>query len=365
MRRRSDRELFLLLAAGLCVVLGLSGTLWMVMQQPGAHPAGAPPRLLPGPASAAPVLPAPGAAPAGAASQPDRSPERIAETRQPVGPDGVLGVVSDALTGEPVGVFQVDVLPADPLADDGALAARLETSISTPFRLKHGTFFLAQEPGTWDVVVRAPGYLPSVRRGVVTPAMDKAPIPFVLDSGPGIVGLVYDPGGMPAAGVQAFLEVKRLFAPAAEPPRLRTARTGADGRFSFSPLPPGEYAVSLRETDNMQDRIGSIFVEQGTTRVECTLVARHQLTLSLQDEHGLPLQNVLVEARSSDHFARGRSNENGLLVLEHLPDGAFHLVATAEGHTRTELDLSLVGGSSSEARWMTLPTRRDPSGEDH
>lgn len=273
------------------------------------------------------------------------------EPPPPQGPDGVLGLVLDAATGDPVPVFQVHVLYAEP----GDPLSRLAEGPSKPFHVLTGVFFVPQDPGRWDVVVQAPGYLPSIQTGVNTPAREREPLRFELARGAGIVGLVLDEALMPVAGVDTFLHVTELFDAADKPPLIRTGKTGADGRFSYSPLPNGEYAVALLEPDNAVDRTGGLRVSGDTVKIDMFLRPRHELTVTVQAEDGSPLADVLVEARSTlAHFARGKTNENGMVLLEYLPDGDYTLKATLSGMPPHSEEFELFGGSSQQARWVTL-----------
>jgi len=302
---------------------------------------------------AAPELPV--AAEDDAAERPSKRPRDLAaEPPPPQGPEGILGLVVDAADGAPIPVFQVHVLEADQ-ADP---LDRLDESVSRPFHVLTGVFLVEEEEGVWDVVVQAPGYEPGVLRAVRTPAPERAPHRIELSRGPGIVGLVVDETLSPVEGVAVFLEVTELYDPDASPPRFRTARTGADGRFSFSPLPDGEYAVALLEPTNTIDRQGGLRVAGDTVTTDIVLTPRHELTVNVQGGDGLPLEGVLVEARSREaHFARGRSNERGMVLLEHLPDGHYTLTATPRRGEPVSEEFELFGGTGQQVRWVTVEER--------
>lgn len=352
--------------AGAAVVALLGWTLWTLTTDPPLDPPGegAVVRAPSAPLERAPrELPEGRDAPSPEVADPAPRPVQVAEA-PPQGPDGVLGVVLDAATGKPIPVFQVHVAPSG--ADEPAVAGdapgagdplrRLANSPSQAFHVLTGVFFIEQPPGSWDVLVQAPGYQPAVLNEVPTPARERDPVRIELSRGPGIVGLVTDELLMPVAGIQTFLEVTELFDPDAEPPFIRTVTTGADGRFSYSPLPDGEYAVTLLEPDNQTDRVSGLRVLGDTVPVEMYLHPRHELTVEVQAEDGSPLADVLVELRGGPaHFAHGRTNENGLVLLEHLPDGTYTLTATRAGGPPHVEELELFGGSGRLVRWVTLP----------
>lgn len=290
------------------------------------------------------------------------SPEKAA-TRQVLkpkepersGPLSVLGRVVDRATGQPVASFQVAVLPhaegspIDRLSEDGV--------VSTPYHRVSGAFDFPMPAGRYDVVVRAPGYLPATLSDVVLPATDHRPVVIQVDRGDGISGLAVDrTDGLPLADIKVFLAVQRLDDPEAEPPRIMLATTGLDGRFSFSPLPGGEYSVSLLEPDNEVDRVGAIRIFEGRGPVDVTIwmQPRHQVQLKIQDPRGRPVSGVRVDLRSESHFATGSSNSQGIVVLDHVPDGTFNAHASRRGYRDLDQPIELYGGEGYSVQWLTL-----------
>jgi hypothetical protein len=269
----------------------------------------------------------------------------------PTGPNGIRGLVLDAENGKPIPIFQVYILEA---AEEAPLS-RLEGNRGRSFHVRTGVFYAERDSGRWDVVVKAPGYEPSVLTGLPTPALEQAPVRFELKRGPGIVGLVLDETFMPVPDVKSFLHITKLSDSSAKMPLVRIATTGTDGRFSYAPLPDGEYAVTLLEPSNAVDRLSGLRVFGDTLHVEMYLRPRHKLTVWTQAENGTPLPDVQVELRSTQaHFAHGKSNQNGLVLLEHLPDGIYTLTATLQGAPPVQEELELIGGSSRQVRWLTL-----------
>ena len=85
---------------------------------------------------------------------------------------------------------------------------------------------------------------------------------ITLKKGVSVAGRVLDVQGKPIKGV--FVEIERQRGDGPDPQALdlssspsvirRAAETDADGRFTFAPLPPGEYAVKPSETNFDGDR---------------------------------------------------------------------------------------------------------------
>ncbi len=268
----------------------------------------------------------------------------------------VLAVVDDE-TGSPVSPFDVTILP---YSADPPLERMLSTEVlPVPFRGPSGVFRRDCPSGRWDVVVRAPGYLPGVLPDVIMPPELPGAIPLRLSHGPSIVGLVYDETRSPVADVPVFLEVVRLFNEV-KPPQALVAHTGGDGRFRFSPLPAGDYSITLLEPGNDLDRLRSVNVNQGTTEVSLFLSPRHQIVVTVRDNYGRPVSEAEIELRSSAKFASSRTQDAGQAVLRFLPDGDYEVAVKREGYESISDSLTLQGGQGEQLRWFTLiETKQD------
>ena len=279
------------------------------------------------------------------------APSSLAPEPPRLGPAAVVGRVIDATSGEPVAAFEVRVLDH---ADRSPLLA-LDSVPPQLFRARSGVFRIPKIPGTWDVVVTAPGYQPTFQSGVITPALGLDPIEFALRRGSSITGRVHDERGAGVADVSVFLHVSQLFDPTEPAPRRTIVSTDADGAFRFAPLPLGDYAISVRELDNPVDRVEGLRVYSGeATQVEVFLHPRHSLQLTFQDVYGRPLRSVEVELLGPSHYASGESDDAGRVLLEHLPDGEYTVRTRVAGHVDLEETLELYGGSGRQARRLTL-----------
>jgi hypothetical protein len=269
----------------------------------------------------------------------------------------IVGRVVDARSGEPVTSFRVDVLGAEPGSPlERLLAAHDRGERSRPFQVHSGVFRMDRAKGRWDVVVRAPGYLPAELKDLEVPRENAQPVLIRMDPGPTLTGLVYDADGVPVPDAPVFLHVTRLDE-GGEPPEQTLATTGWDGRFRFSALPSGTYAVSLLEIDNPIDRQGGILMQGGTVEISMPLTPRHQLVVCVQDGSGRPVHEASVELRGAADgggFASASTLPSGQAVLRFLTSGEYTLHVAREGYAAAEQRLRLSGGSGEMVRWITL-----------
>jgi hypothetical protein len=284
---------------------------------------------------------------------PEPVPQPIAPVEQ-LGPNAILGRVVDAATGQPVTDFRVDVLPweaSPPLERLAAAHDRPERS--KPFKSGAGIFRIERDPGRWDVIVSAAGYLPAVLGDVAVPGQSEQPAEVRMDHGPSLVGLVSGAQGFPAPDVPVFLHVTRQFTDA-PPPEVTVARTDILGRFRFSPLPPGEYAVSLLELDNTIDRLAGLRVEAGTVDVSLALQPRHQVVIRVTDDAQRPIEGAQVELTGGASSASERTLASGQAVLPYLADGDYELSIERDGYEPLRDRLQLQGGFSESVRTFRL-----------
>ncbi len=267
-------------------------------------------------------------------------------------PAQIAGRVRDLDTGEAVAAFQVYVLAhttESPLRRTG-------DAVPTPFKRGSGVFRLDQEPGLYDVVVTAPGYHPVAVRGIVVPPQQRKPYAFEMSRGAGITGIVLGYDGMPLKQVALFLDVKWI-EEGFDAPAVTTTRTGPDGRFVFSPLAPGEYAISALEMNNTVDRLAAIRVRDELVEVSIPVAARHQLQVAVKDQGGRPVGDAAIEVRGEGRIFTAMTAESGLAVIDHLQDGDYTLSVSHLDFQDSRDVVTLYGGTGFTVRWITLEDR--------
>lgn len=349
MPRPSTSIILTLFSVGALLVLGLA----VMLLEGGGQPAPEPRQesgavvALPDASAAQPVLEGLTRPPSTRARQARPKAPRQVPHR---GPLQIIVRVSDRASGKPVPSFQVSIL------EHTAVAAleRIEEREPQAFHLREGIFRVQKDPGSYDVVVMAPGYLPGILADVPIPAENGTALELPLDRGPGIAGTVIDSEGLPRAGIDVYLETLSLRDRAARQTLRTKAVSGVDGRFSFSPLPAGEYAICLLWPNNLDDRIAGIRVAGGTTEVPMRLLARHQVSFRVMNNQDQPLRSARLEIRGAGRYASAATNATGVAVIDNLPDGEYQITVRQNGYRELVEELELVGGLGQHVRYIRL-----------
>ncbi len=351
MQRQHNLVLFGLLAT-LGLVAALVGVLALSQPAPDADGAPAPLVGRRPPTTEAAQLPAPVLEPAEVQPMRPVEPPRAA-TAVPVGPSVIVARVLDDETGVPLTAFTVKAVPHGDTPALGRLSE--EPGKPRPVNALAGIFRIESRPGSWDVVVQAAGYLPGELTAVGVPRPDARPLELRLSHGPSLTGTLLDDGGQAVADAPVFLHLLRLDGPD-KPPRNAVARTDHAGRFRFSPLPPGLYAVSALEPDS-RDRAGDIAVGRGISDVTLWMSPRNQVLAAVRDAWGRPVRDAQVELRGGDVLASEGTNAAGQARLRFLKPGRYEVRVTRDGYADLHEALALEGVSGELVRWYTLTAR--------
>jgi hypothetical protein len=264
--------------------------------------------------------------------------------------------VLDAVTGRPVPAFFATVLPAGLHAQGRDGVAR----------------FPELWPGTLTMQVQGPEHEAAVASAEL-PAAE--PVVVRLTQRTGMRGVVRFADARPAPDVTLRLEVAAAAASGAprgfgtpspaprEEAHATLAKTDADGRYRFAPVPSGRYAITLEHLGHTLPPLGPYEVTSGMTDVpEVRLDAGARLEIEVTDSGGLPGANVLIVVVPATGSALRRySASDGKLILEPLVPGRYIVTLPAQGgqaEQRRELELTIGLHRESFRVDSATPTRR-------
>ncbi|MFY0573461.1 MSCRAMM family protein [Cystobacter fuscus] len=184
----------------------------------------------------------------------------IRGVRLQLGPGSVLeGRVLERTSGAPVVGARVDVSPHGQNGDTG----RESTDGTGHFQVG------GLAPGSYDVVVTAPGFTPALRRGLTVTPRERFSVDLVLTRMGVVEGQVRDVAGQPVAGA-------RVIAPNLGPEELEStpleSRTDATGHYRLEGLNVGRQPLTARREEATQGVNRWVDItEEGTAQVDFTL----------------------------------------------------------------------------------------------
>ncbi|MBN2239873.1 MAG: carboxypeptidase regulatory-like domain-containing protein [Dehalococcoidales bacterium] len=191
--------------------------------------------------------------------------------------------------------------------------------------------------GDYEVQVTANGYLTENHYEAVTvSAPDNTPdIDFVLSTGGSISGYVYeDDGSTPVAG--AMVE-----AGDAATQSSGQDITGADGRYSITGLPSGDYEVQVTANGypvHVYDSPVSVTPPDDTSGINFYLRVNGSISGRVLTADGVtPMDGAWVSAWDENTgFSGGDETNDGYYTITGLPTGDYEVTAAAAGY-RTEV----------------------------
>jgi len=276
---------------------------------------------------------------------PARDARASADAPVAAGPAAELTLeVVDDVTGRPVPAFFATVLPQGLHVQGREGAAR----------------FAGLPAGTVTIQVQGPEHEPAVASADLP---SDRPVQVRLAQRTGLRGVVRFADARPASDVVLRLEptgaaptgAAPTATPSAAPGATRTpreaaaatqAKTDTDGRYRFTPLPPGRYSVIAEHLGRAFPPLGPVEVTAGMTDLpELRLDAGARLEIEVTDTGGLPRGEVLVVIVPAEGATLRRySASDGKLSLEPLVPGRYTVTLPAQGgqaEQRRELELTV------------------------
>ncbi|MBN1919040.1 MAG: carboxypeptidase regulatory-like domain-containing protein [Verrucomicrobia bacterium] len=223
---------------------------------------------------------------------------------------------------------------------------------------ENGAFqFSNIEPGTYRLVATADGYAPSFQSIEKLPDRDVESLVASLEKECVITGRIVTPNGTSPAGI--VLTIMDADGRAWSGNNVHV--NPHTGEFSIKGLAPGRFTMVANAKGYAPAR-ENVFVtsRDQTSTVEFHLTKGRALTVSTVDASGSPVFGAtafvddggdpLITAYSvlrmaewyPEHLVAG-TDENGILVLPHLPDGAYTVHVQCDGHEDASVPVSIAG----------------------
>lgn len=312
-----------------------------------------------------PIASGPGQAPRLTGSvdeQPEPEPRTAAEGRrrsvpvEPVErpPRELEGTVVDPVSGRPVPHFKLFLLPAS----EGDIVAHAESHPSEGI-VRHdreGRFRLrGLVPGRYSLLVdpTESGFKPAVLRGVSFPRDELLAIE--VDGGTHVTGRVLDSLGQPVASVEVRLETDPL---PTDGWSEFSMHTDAEGRFLFTLVPPGTYALSVPGDEGTTEHLS---LEEGeAAERDVSLWSARTISVSVIDPDGRPVSDAEVRVwRRGGLYRRGVSDSEGRAEVRAMALGTFAVQVRLDGYRNASHTVNMVGNDEFlEVRLQRMPVAR-------
>ena len=172
-----------------------------------------------------------------------------------------------------------------------------------------------------------------------------------LSSGQRVSGMVVTEAGAPVADA----EVDAM----ASAGGFRTARTDANGQFTFDSLVPSRYRFSASKQGFADARVDDVDISAGTP-VRLVLRIGGTLYGQVRGLSAEELQSAMVEARGSDGFATASIDASGNFRMEGAPTGSVRVSAVSgRMGTRKSSTPQTVTLAAGESQHLTIEFRSD------
>ncbi|HET9449576.1 MAG TPA: carboxypeptidase-like regulatory domain-containing protein, partial [Aggregicoccus sp.] len=244
----------------------------------------------------------------------------VRDVRLQLGAGGVLeGRVVARAGGRPVAGASVDLSPAGQSGDSG----RARTDAQGAFRVE------ALAPGSYDLVVSAPGFSESVRRGLTLAAGECFPVEVLLAGTGAVQGVVRDGEGRPLPGVRVKGGSRWGGGLGTQPAE---ALTDGEGRYRLVGLEAGHAYLTARRDAAALGTNQPVQVKEGeTAQADFVLEALGWVEGRVRTPEGrVPTASLSVRATRAGHAQLGLADlalasvEQGRFALA-LPAGSYRL----------------------------------------
>ncbi|MGE3965126.1 MAG: carboxypeptidase regulatory-like domain-containing protein [Planctomycetota bacterium] len=248
----------------------------------------------------------------------------------------------------PLAGVTVQLTPAVDLGGGRGIESMVERFLAVPLEATSdgdGVFrFERLVPGRYDLAASAPAHQSEIVRALDASPGEVTQVSVSLEAGAILEGVVHDPSGRPIAGaeVRPRLETGRRGGPADFMAGMRGGRgarggdlerTGADGRFRFDTLAPGEYTLDVRHDEWVRQ---SVRAKTGEAAIEVTLEPGFAAQGLVVDEFDAPISGARVRVEKSRGVSqRAVTGSDGTFRLAGLEDGTYAL--TVQGQNRLTL----------------------------
>lgn len=274
---------------------------------------------------------------------------------------GLEGRVVARAGGAPVAGASVEVSPANVEGDSGL--AKTDAL---------GAFTVGGlAPGSYDVVVNAPGFSQTVRRGLTVSAGERFPVEIQLAGTGAVAGVVRDAAGGPVEGVLVRGGNRWGGGLGATPAE---ARTDAQGHYLLGGLTPGRTQISAKREGVALSVNQQVDVAEGTTvQVDFTLEETGTVEGVVRAASGpLPDAPLAVSATPKGRMRMGPSDwalvdvdAAGHFQMT-LPPGGYELSARRKdrglaGFMRDGVSVTVEAGQTAHAE-LTLSEPKNEEG---
>jgi protocatechuate 3,4-dioxygenase beta subunit len=238
----------------------------------------------------------------------------------------LLGDVRSTVTGRAIERFYLSIMPQQPEGGRRSRRGPQGTQWANWVQTPDGRFEQPVVPGSYQLVLKAPGHGPKVLDNVVVEELvPPAPLDILLDAGGGIEGTLRDTEGAPIPNVHVHARVFRGGAMQQSDWMLGgNDQTDSRGRFFLEGLGAGTYIVqcNLRQRGAASARV--TVTGAGMVQEDLRLVPTGAVTCRAVDEEGKPVANVYFQFMDDDGNWigwAGMTNEEGVSRADALRAG--------------------------------------------